>query len=52
MAVYVYKKIAFSMWSLISELRQYHPKLRVSRVKDLPSKGFFIIAVTDIVMNF
>ena len=28
------------------ELSQYHPELRVSRVKDLPNKGFFIIGNT------
>ena len=28
---------------VMSELSQYHPELRVSRVKDLPNKGFFII---------
>ena len=27
----------------MSELSQYHPELRVSRVKDFPNKGFFII---------
>ena len=27
----------------MSELSQYHPKLGVSRVKDLPNKGFLII---------
>ena len=30
----------------MSELSQYHPELRVSRVKDLPNKGFFIIGNT------
>ena len=28
---------------VMSELSQYHPELRISRVKDLPNKGFFII---------
>ena len=27
----------------MSELSQYHPELRVSRVKDLPNGGFFVI---------
>ena len=27
----------------MSELSQYYPELRVSRVKDLPNKGFLII---------
>ena len=31
---------------IMSELSQYHPELRVSRVKDLPNKGFFIIGNT------
>ena len=30
----------------MSDLSQYHPELRVSRVKDLPNKGFFIIGNT------
>ena len=30
----------------MSELSQYHPELRVSRVKDHPNKGFFIIGNT------
>ena len=30
----------------MSELSQYHPELRVSRVKDLPNKGFLIIGNT------
>ena len=30
----------------MSELSQYHPELRVSRVKDLPNKGFLIIRNT------
>ena len=30
----------------MSELSQYHPEFRVSRVKDLPNKGFFIIGNT------
>ena len=30
----------------MSELTQYHPELRVSRVKDLPNKGFLIIGNT------
>ena len=32
--------------SLMSELSQYHPELRVSRVMDFPNKGFFIIGNT------
>ena len=31
---------------VMSELSQYHPELRVSRVKDLPSIGCFIIGNT------
>ena len=31
---------------VMSELSQYHPELRVSRVKGLPNKGFFIIGNT------
>ena len=31
---------------IMSELSQYHPELRVSRVKDLPNKGFLIIGNT------
>ena len=30
----------------MSELSQYHPELRVCRVKDLPNKGFLIIGNT------
>ena len=30
----------------MSELSQFHPELRVSRVKDLPNKGFLIIGNT------
>ena len=30
----------------MNELSQCHPKLRVSRVKDLPNKGFLIIGNT------
>ena len=30
----------------MSKLSQYHPELRVSRVKDLPNKGFLIIGNT------
>ena len=33
-----------SVKQVTSELSQYHPKLRVSRAKDLPNKGFLIIA--------
>ena len=35
-----------SVKEIMSELSQYHPELRVSRVKDLPNKGFFIIGNT------
>ena len=35
-----------SVKQIMSELSQYHPELRVSRVKDLPNKGFFIIGNT------
>ena len=35
-----------SVKHVMSELSQYHPELRVSRVKDLPNKGFFIIGNT------
>ena len=30
----------------MTELNRYHPELRVSRVKDLPNRGFFIIGNT------
>ena len=30
----------------MSELSQYHPELRVSRVKDLPNQGFLIVGNT------
>ena len=30
----------------MSELSQHHPELRVSRLKDLPNKGFLIIGNT------
>ena len=32
-----------SVKQIVSELSQYYPELRVSRVKDLPNKGFLII---------
>ena len=35
-----------SVKQVMSELSQYHPELRVSRVKDLPNKGFLIIGNT------
>ena len=35
-----------SVKQIMSELSQYHPELRVSRVKDLPNKGFFTIGNT------
>ena len=35
-----------SVEQIISKLSQYHPELRVSRVKDLPNKGFLIIGNT------
>ena len=41
-----------SVKQIMSELSQYHPELRVSRVKDLPNKGFLIIGNTprDVIM--
>ena len=35
-----------SVKQIMSELSQYHSELRVSRVKDLPNKGFLIIGNT------
>ena len=35
-----------SVKQVMSELSQYHPELRVSRVKDLPNRRFFIIRNT------
>ena len=35
-----------SVKQIMSELSQYHPELRVSRVKDLPNKGFLVIGNT------
>ena len=35
-----------SVKQIMSELSQYHPELRVSRVKDLPNQGFLIIGNT------
>ena len=35
-----------SVEQVISELSQYYPELRVSRVKDLPKQGFLIIGNT------
>ena len=35
-----------SVKQIMSELSQFHPELRVSRVKDLPNKRFFIIGNT------
>ena len=35
-----------SVKEIMSELSQYHPELRVSRVKDLPNKRFLIIGNT------
>ena len=35
-----------SVKQVMSELSQYHPELRVSKVKDLPNKLFFIIGNT------
>ena len=35
-----------SIKQVMSELSQYHPELRFSRVKDLPNKGFLIIGNT------
>ena len=31
---------------VMSELSQYHPELRVSRVKDLPNRGFLVVGHT------
>ena len=30
----------------MSELSQYYPELRVSKIKDLPKQGFFIVGNT------
>ena len=35
-----------SVKQVMSELSQYHPELRVSRVKDLPKQGFLIVGNT------
>ena len=35
-----------SVKQVMSELSQYHPELRVSRVKDLPKQGFLIVRNT------
>ena len=35
-----------SVKHVMSELSQYHPELRVSRVKDLPKQGFLIVGNT------
>ena len=35
-----------SVKQIMSELSQHHPELRVSRVKDLPNKGFLIMGNT------
>ena len=35
-----------SVKQVMSELREYQPELRVSRVKDLPNRGLFIIGNT------
>ena len=35
-----------SVKQIMSELSQYHPELSVSRVKDIPNKGFLIIGNT------
>ena len=41
-----------SVKHVMSELSQFHPELRVSRVKDLPKQGFLIVGNTprDIVI--
>ena len=36
-----------SVKQIMSELSQYHPELRASRVKDLPNKGFLTIGNTS-----
>ena len=35
-----------SVKQVMSELSQYHPELRVSRVKDLPNRGFLVVGNT------